>query len=373
MVLPAARDGIPLEVMQRRLDFSFFMMRKGIRRWGVHTTLYAADPWGVIEGAVAYRVSSGPSRRAARSFVHQAQEYFGAAERAAATETAPVLYYYSFLNLAKVLAMTRGRGPLIGKALHGVHPIGGTAHSLGSAQIEYERSGPRGFSVLDETYQALHGESIPLGPVPLAELVAQSVVAHRLWCDGANRKERFLGVDHVLLLHNPTARQLWVTLHVPCDTMAIRGRGLAETVREAHLAPVFRAVANSAIGGRAFRTFEQVAPIAYGDRPSDHVMKIAELLKPLLWQTVTAAPPYRRYYVYLSPDGEHRFPQWLSIYSILFWLGSLTRYQPVDLFELFDGPMGPFFREFLATQPLQLLYQFASEIKRQEVARAAVI
>lgn len=63
----------------------------------------------------------------------------------------------------------------------------------------------------------------------------------------------------------------------------------------------------------------------------------------------------------------------MSIYAVMFWLGSLTRYQPVELLALFDGGYGPFFSEFLTTQPSQLLYLLASEFKNQDVARAAVV
>ena len=66
-------------------------------------------------------------------------------------------------------------------------------------------------------------------------------------------------------------------------------------------------------------------------------------------------------------------PPWVSIYSVLFWLGSLTRYQPVALLEILEGSYGPFFREYLATQPSQLLYLLASEFKQQDVAKAAVV
>ncbi len=94
---------------------------------------------------------------------------------------------------------------------------------------------------------------------------------------------------------------------------------------------------------------------------------------PKLWQTVTSAQPHRNYYLYLSPPGERRYPQWVSIYAVMFWLGSLTRYQPVALLDLLDGPYGAFFREFLASQPTQFLYIIASEFKHQGVAKPAVV
>ena len=92
-----------------------------------------------------------------------------------------------------------------------------------------------------------------------------------------------------------------------------------------------------------------------------------------LWQTVTSSPPYRRYYLYLSQANESRLPQIVAAYLLLFWLGSLTRYRPVELLVALNGSLGGFFREFLATQPQQLLYMLASEFRQQEVSRAAVV
>ncbi|MBG0741356.1 hypothetical protein IV500_18490 [Paeniglutamicibacter antarcticus] len=97
-------------------------------------------------------------------------------------------------------------------------------------------------------------------------------------------------------------------------------------------------------------------------------------MRPALWQTVTANPPYRRYYLYLSPTGEQRMPQWLGVsMRLCFWLGRLTRYQPVEVFDALDGKYGPLFREFLETQPKQLLYMLASDAKRQSVTKAAIV
>lgn len=57
------------------------------------------------------------------------------------------------------------------------------------------------------------------------------------------------------------------------------------------------------------------------------------------------------------------------MYSTFFWLGSLTRYQPVELFKALNGPEGAFFREFIETRPNQLLYMLAADVKQQDVTR----
>lgn len=372
MILPAAKRGEPLCIMQRELEFSFFAMRRTTRRWGVHSMIYAAEPWAVINGSLTDQIAAIADRRTAQSFVRQGREYFTAAERADTIETRPVLYYYSFLNLAKALAIARTRQRVIGKVVHGIVPIGGSGHMPSTAELSFKRSTPKSVSAVDELHVALTGAQVPTTPIPVRELIAQSVVAHRLWREASKRKERFLTAEHVLLRHDPDAKSIWATLCVRADTMKARGRGVAETAREAGLAPLFRAVADPDRDS-TYRIFEQVAPVGYNDRPSDKVMDVIRVLSPLLWQTVTSAPPYRRYYLYLSPPGEIRLRQWLSIYAILFWLGSLTRYQPVELLDLLDGSYGPFFRELIATQPSQLLYTLASEFKQQDVAKAAVV
>ena len=63
----------------------------------------------------------------------------------------------------------------------------------------------------------------------------------------------------------------------------------------------------------------------------------------------------------------------MTVYSLLFWLGSLTRYQPVELLDALAGPYGPFFEEFIETQPAQLLYFFASEARAQDVSKPALV
>jgi hypothetical protein len=71
--------------------------------------LYASEPWAVVSGSLTDQIPAESDRRAAQSFVRQAREYFTAAERADTIESRPLLDYYSFLNLAKALALARRR------------------------------------------------------------------------------------------------------------------------------------------------------------------------------------------------------------------------------------------------------------------------
>jgi YaaC-like Protein len=136
-----------------------------------------------------------------------------------------------------------------------------------------------------------------------------------------------------------------------------------------HLAPDFRIVKSN----DGSRVYEQCNPVDYTNRAADKVMDVVAATRTSLWRTVTSAPPYRRYYLYLSNPGESRLPQIVSAYMLLFWLGSLTRYRPVELLAELNGTLGGYLREFLATQPQQLPYSLASEFRQQEVSKAAVV
>lgn len=380
MTLPPERAGALLQVKSRELPFSFFPMVKTNRRWGLNSMLYAAEPWAVISGAVreaaAARSLPDTVTKTALSFVRQAKEYFGAAERAGALETRPLLYYYSFLSLGKALSIARGRPDMVGKVKHGVAAVHKAGYSPLTAEIAVQRSGPGDLSAIDELHWALEASTAPAGQFKVADLMPQSVVGHRMWraATGSVRKERFFALEQIHWLEDSSAHDIWLKLYVRRDTLRSHGRGVTESLREARLETTFRAVNDAYATANDLHAFEQkkATPYATG-RASDVVMESVATVRRDIWQTVTATSPFRRFYLYMSPVTEVRLPQWMSTYSLLFWLGSLTRYQPVDLLDTLAGPFGPFFEEFIATQPAQLLYFFASEARAQDVSKPALV
>lgn len=340
--------------------------------------LYAADPWAVVSGAVSERVTNPTEKTAALSWVRQGREYFDAAQRASSIEPQPLLYYYSFLNLGKAIAVARKRPGMVGRVRHGISVIDARGHAPATAELNLPASaGSRSvIQVVDEIHRALEGRKVTPGNYPIRDVLAQSVVGHRIWREGfaAPPRERFIAVHRVEFMHDDTRKQVWARIYVRRDALRARGYGLQDAVARSTLDTHYRAVAHPDSGiASEYHVIEQVAPVTYTGRAADVVMNVISLLRTKLWETITATSPYRRYYLYLSPANEKRMPQWMSIYTTLFWLGSLTRYQPVELLEALDGSLGPFFREFLETQPSQLLYIFASEVKQQDVTKAAIV
>ena len=78
---------------------------------------------------------------------------------------------------------------------------------------------------------------------------------------------------------------------------------------------------------------------------------------------------------YCCPPQERgaRLPQLLSVYLLMFFLGSVTRYSPRYFEDLLDSKYGPLFATFISESSLQFLYLMASEILAREVSKPVII
>jgi len=63
----------------------------------------------------------------------------------------------------------------------------------------------------------------------------------------------------------------------------------------------------------------------------------------------------------------------LSIYLLMFFFGSVTRYSPLYFEDLLDSKYGPLFDTFISESPMQFLYLMASDILDREVSKPAII
>ena len=133
---------------------------------------------------------------------------------------------------------------------------------------------------------------------------------------------------------------MWTDIRIKREDLDRLSVAPAELLAATGLAGAFREVK----GKPGWVRLEQTAPIAY--RTGDEVNHLHELVagvRQSLWMTVSILPPYRRYYVYLRPQGEQGevLPQLLSMYAMTFYFGSITRYRPHRFDMLLQGPFGP--------------------------------
>jgi len=116
---------------------------------------------------------------------------------------------------------------------------------------------------------------------------------------------------------------------------------------------------------------EQSRETSYVGRPLDCVTNLFRTIRPSLWSVVTTTGAHRKYYLNCDKGlGNHRLPQWSSVYVLFFYLSDLTRYRPVQFDRLLQGRYGPLIESFLAECPSQFLFLMASELLQREVAPA---
>jgi hypothetical protein len=354
-------------------------MHKGSRRFGLQARLFVVDPWTIISQSIRASCPSASIKEATAS-IEQARDYYAAAVFAGIVAARPLLLYYSFMNLAKALLLTRGVRATYDRARHGLaEGLKPTNRELDDAFLKAfpSPSSTGTINLFSEFLASCGGSGIPAATqYDLPLLLPQIVPGHRLWAEAANQDERFIAIHEIALLEDRRSKSIWLRMYMFRDDLNRLRKSPARLLREAGLAGLFRHVKSSGnIAGRAVLAFEQVKPLSYTHRAADEVQRLVAQNRELIWATVTGTPPYRRYYLYCAPLTEHtvRLPQLASAYAISYYLGSITRYRPHHFDEIVAADFGPFVHEFISSQPAQFLYLMASEFASREVTRASLV
>ena len=364
----ALRSGDPLRIGREIVSFGRNILLEQSSKFEVQHRLFVNDPWELIAEAIARVVIPGKTRDIAQSFRRQAEDYFRAATIGRELAVKPVLLYYAFLNLSKAYGIAKGDVSLAGPAHHGIYGES-KPKTIPKSLIKF---GGRGTLVFQQLLKLLDGNpSVVTSPLPLGHLLPQILPGHRLWCYATNRAERFLTVERIDLLHLAPTKEVWLNLYLNANDLERLRISEERILSRADLGDFQLATAST----KEWVCFQQRKPHTYAAVPAEALAAIIRRLKNKIWETVKTASPYRKPYLYCNPPAEHgkRLPQMLSIYLLMFFLGSVTRYSPGDFEDLLESRYGPFFDTFISESPMQFLYLMASDILGREVSKPAII
>lgn len=377
--LAKPRVGSPVTIKSRPIAFSYWPTYRTNRRYGLHSHVYASNPWALIHTSVRDRCPA-VAREEALSSLEQAEFFYRSAIGSREWAAKPLPLYYSFLNLAKAFALTQGVRPTFDRAQHGVSeqlPQGGK--ELQDAYLEVHPSpGPRGPNLFADFGTALGAPPITAKTnYPITMILPQVVPGHRIWCDAAGSEERFFAIDSIPFSHSAAPKELWATFRILEDDLDRVGKTRKELLKETRLKGAFKEVegCKDTDSGKLAVQLEQVQPMPYTGRTADKLAALVGTLRPFIWSTATTIRPFRRYYLYASPVAEHTYllPQALSLYAIAYYLGSITRYRPQHFSRIIAGSFGEFIQEFLTSQPSQFVYLVASDFAKRDVAKAPLV
>lgn len=372
-----ARLGDVVQIRQRQTAFSFFPTYQGKKREGIHSTLFATDPWNIIEHQVQ-KIKDPSAHRQAMAFLLQAKDFFLAAQNSDVNAARPLLLYYAFLNLAKSFVVKR-RGSALGTVKHGLSEKLPTTVGAIHGNVSIDITLNPGVSAFVMFANAL-GAMLPTPTAPKTHLqirsqdfLAQILIGHRVFCQSEGLKERFVSLDRLDYVQDTNTNEVWLRARAFADDFTRLGYPLTGLSKNLTEQLAWRNV-NCAIeiDDRRIIEAETIATEVYNHRPSQVIGQLSEMARVKLWRSVTAYPPYRKYYIYQPAPAQTLLNQLLTIYLATFFFGSITRYKPEQFDYILKSGLGPFVLEFFSNQPTQFLYLMASEFLEQEVAKAAI-
>lgn len=377
MKLPNRRDGEVVHVRQRPVAFSYYPTFQGSKREGLQSTLFASDPWQLIRHRIE-KISADQARAQALAFWAQGKDFYSAAQNSNVNAAKPLLLYYSFLNLVKCFVVAK-KGTALSIVKHGLSEQLPTTSGAIHGQVSIDITGNPNASAFVMFAHAL-GASLPV-PVPpktsvvirSQDFLAQALISHRVFCQAESLKERFVSLERIEFMHNTTNKEVWLRARAFADDFTRLGHPLTGLSKNLSHTLVWRNVnCEEKIDGRRLIEAETTTTIQYSQRPSQVISDFSRKMSSRLWRSVTAYPPYRKYYIYAPTSSQIIFHQLLSLYIATFYFGSITRYKPEQFDSILKSPIGPFVFEFFSNQPSQFVYLLASELVEQEVARAAI-
>src|SRR5580692_8191441 len=315
--LGAPYTGDPLRIGHEFVSFGRNILSHDGSPFVVQHRLFVNDPWELIAEAIHRALPDARTRDVAHSFRRQARDYFQAATIGSELAVRPVLLYYAFLNLFKAYAVVRGNTRLTGRATHGI-TAAARPRAIPGSLIKFGRPG-----VFQALLHHLDGNpAILRTDLRLGYLLPQILPGHRLWCYATNRAERFIPVESFDFQHSVATKQVWLNIYLHRADLDRLGIPEVKVLSESDLGGEFELA--SGLSTPNFVCFQQRIPESYRLDPGEALDHIIRRVRNSVWETVKVASPYRKHYIYCCPAQERtaRLPQLLSVYLLMFFLGS---------------------------------------------------
>jgi hypothetical protein len=377
--LPDQRVGTPLEIDRQKIRFSVWPTRERDGSYLPQAELFTKNPWEAIENAV----NSSLDRRSKRldiclSFLYQARDFYIAYDTARIASR-PLLLYYAFLNLAKTLILFRDVPSDLDNAVHGVSE---NRTDYRNATITVKQVGRQRREIFDLFSQALGNPALTrdLTFRLTTILLPQIVIGHRLWAQATNSGERFVRAERIRYVHGKNSKAVWALIDIKKSDLTELNLSVPNFIRYSSLTE-FNQVKAEAIEeeGESYLNniirLEQQNPIIYASEAGEALHQLPGIFKRRLWCIMRTVPEYRRYYFWASSRiaSNDLMDPLLSVYLVVFYLGSVTRYRPDYFEDLQASPFGNLFDEIIQTQGQQMLFHLAAEFQKREVSWPAVL
>lgn len=314
-----------------------------------------SDLWALLDYIIKQFVKYKPNET--KEFLlslHEQAKYFYKAAEAAPMKSQPLLFYYSFLNLAKVyLCITQGTSS-DDVYMHGIDTLVNRRTTIQTAKVVVKTLGGSGRISVAYSLMSAFGDRLPfLSPsdFQIKDCLASCIGIHRTYCETYDESESFAR------LLEPECIKSGVNLVFTSPIKSCNS----------DMANSLRAMGHDvALEAGEYLYRKKIIMPGYNIRKQDWIDLACALAADGL-RSYTDGNEYR---MYIPNKQKVPISSPSVIYNVMFFLGSVTRYHPYFFDSLMDEKEQWLISEFLSTQPSQFLYYLISSMVGKPIYRS---
>ena len=288
-------------------------------------------------------------------YIQQSAEFYESA-RGAKPHTAPLMYYYSFLNLAK--AFCELRKPQLHETPECYrHGLSWRPDPRVVVNMETEEVWVTSRGVWHILWESLNGTRCPAAnPTRLRvrDLFAYCPEVSAEFGRAFGQNNRLLEFEELDVLLDRSKRHAWITFSV--SRQGLKDQYVRAPRLVAQLATPRSGYMEIKSGKQEFCAFQSSNPV----KLKRHETPLSPLDGDILALNVFThcGREELRYFLANQTKMPFRLPQTIVLYTILFWLSSLVRYDPHSVASLMDSSYWILIDGFMSQSRLWLLEQF---------------
>jgi hypothetical protein len=326
------------------------------------------EPWSYAEFHIKNNYRGDHRVRHALAYLSQSKSFYETAKQAN-RDSAPLLWYYCFLNLAKAyLAKTESLDALAG-ATHGIFDPADNKDGYLSLKKQTIKtngtlSGTR-YSLFPNLCRLL-GKSLAPGEqfVPIRSLLRQVLGIHRAYMKAFAAESYFIKLREPEFLEcAPAVRggHLWLRFFLLKEDF---NDGVRFNALKDQLSPVFHPVTPGKHGEHLDAHCFESVHLEFTRFSADEFPKLQEAICPIIRTLILP----QGYLYYVMFERDFALPQAAVIYAIMFYLGSIVRYRPYDFDKLIEKKYRWAVDEFLQIAPKQFVILMINELTQSQVS-----
>ena len=296
-------------------------------------------------------------------YIQQSSEFYEAG-RGAKPHTAPLMYYYSFLNLAK--AFCELRKPQIHETQecyrHGLswRPDPRVVVNMETEEVLVTTRGM--WHVLWESLSGIRCPATNPTRFRIRDLFAYCPEVSGEFGRAFSENDGLMEFETLDVLLDRSKHQAWMTFSI--NRQDLRRQRLLAARLLGQLGTSRSGYTEIKSSNRKIRTFQSANPVKLGRHETPHSALHGDIVA--LNVFTHCGREELRYFLANQTKMPFRLPQPIVLYTILFWLSSLVRYDPHSVASLMDSSYWILIDGFMSQSRLWLLEQFEWAIYQTE-------